>query len=332
MIIGSPGCLYLCCSSSSSPPEKKSVCVRWDRRSLLVCRGNWSQVCLNSFGKKKLWGNETAGPDPVQPGCRLLSAVFMASGPCFQPDALSWRKWAILGRWYMMQTSASIAGLSWRAIETFYCFSSGKKKKSQREVSVLNQPCWVISHKKWSSCLRLGMLHLFRYFSCHIDDLCWWFALLAPEVYKMQTCLCAWRQIETLIWSMESLPLSYSSHPYVLAVSRVLWTTEQIVGRFIGETVRQLGTHHKAKQMFRWLGKEVNGKERNDSGGWQGKRWCGRKGCRGMMEAEKNELIYWRKNSETSLAIPCQPLRWAKCFPLSLGHRSLFRLPYWFTH
>lgn len=110
-----------------------------------------------------------------------------------------------------MQTSASIAGMSWRAIERFYRCSSGKKKKkSQRGVSVLNQPCWVISHKKWSSCLRLGMLHLFRYFSCHIDDLSWWFAWLAPEVCKMQTCLWAWRQIETLIWSMEFLALPYS--------------------------------------------------------------------------------------------------------------------------
>lgn len=51
-----------------------------------------------------------------------------------------------------------------------------------------------------------------------------------------------------------SLSLSPSltpSHPYVRTVPGVLWTTEQIVGRFIGETVRQLGTHHKAKQMFR---------------------------------------------------------------------------------
>lgn len=54
------------------------------------------------------------------------------------------------------------------------------------------------------------MLHLLRHFSCRIDNLSWWFALLTPEVCKMQTCLCAWRQIETLIWSMESLPLSYS--------------------------------------------------------------------------------------------------------------------------
>lgn len=28
------------------------------------------------------------GPDPVQPGSRLLFAVFMESGPCFQPDVV----------------------------------------------------------------------------------------------------------------------------------------------------------------------------------------------------------------------------------------------------
>ncbi len=88
----------------------------------------------------------------------------------------------------MMQTSASVVAMSLRAIERFYHFSSGEKMKSQGEASVLNQPCAVISYKKKSSRLRLWMLRLFRYFSCHTDDLSWWFALLAPEVCKLQTC------------------------------------------------------------------------------------------------------------------------------------------------
>lgn len=100
----------------------------------------WTLLASRSF-----WGDETVGPDPVQPGCRLLSVVFMASGPCFQPDVTPWRKCAIWGRWYMMQTSASIVAMSSRAIERLYCFSSGKKMKSLREASMLNQPCMVIS-------------------------------------------------------------------------------------------------------------------------------------------------------------------------------------------
>lgn len=126
------------------------------------------------------------------------------------------------------------------------------------------------------------------------------------------------------------------SHPYVLAVPGVLWTTEQIAGRFIGETARQLGTHHKAKQMFRWLGEEVNGNERNSrewkqrEGGDVEERDAGR-----WWRQKKNELIRWCKNSEALLAIPCQCVRWAKYVPLSVGHRShglRFRLPYWITH
>lgn len=55
-----------------------------------------------------------------------------------------------------------------------------------------------------------------------------------------------------LIWWIQVPRLSRtSSRPYVLAVPEVLWTTEQIVGYFIGKTVQQLGTHRKAKQMFR---------------------------------------------------------------------------------
>lgn len=61
------------------PCRKKKECVLDEIGEVCSFAGeNWSQVCPNSFGKKKLWGNETAGPDPVQPGCRLLSAVVMA--------------------------------------------------------------------------------------------------------------------------------------------------------------------------------------------------------------------------------------------------------------
>lgn len=55
----------------------------------------------------------------------------------------------------------------------------------------------IISYTKWG-----GLFEARR-----TDDLRWWFAVLAPELCKIQTCLCAWRQIETLIWSLESLPL-----------------------------------------------------------------------------------------------------------------------------
>lgn len=64
--------------------------------------------------------------------------------------------------------------------------------------------------------------------------------------------LCARRHIATLIWWMQVPRLSLSSsRPYALAVPEVLWTTEQIVGYFIGKTGSQLGSHHKARQMFR---------------------------------------------------------------------------------
>ena len=124
-----------------------------------------------------------------------------------------------------------------------------------------------------------------------------------------------------------SLPLT-PSHPYVCAVPGVLWTTEQIVGRFIGETVRQLGTHHKAKQMFRWLGEEVNGKECSD----RGREVMWKKGMQRDDRGSRKKWIYWCKNPGTSLPIHCQPPRWAKRSPLSCGHRSLFQLPYWFAH
>lgn len=54
------------------PCRKKNQC---DRQSSLVCRVNWSQVCLNSFCEMKLWGYVTAGAILAQPGCRLLSAA-----------------------------------------------------------------------------------------------------------------------------------------------------------------------------------------------------------------------------------------------------------------
>lgn len=72
--------------------------------------------------------------------------------------------------------------------------------------------------------------------------------------------LCAWRQIAALIWWMRVSRLSLRfSRPYVLAVPEVLWTSEQIVGYFIGKTAIQPGARHKTKQMFRWLVEEVNG-------------------------------------------------------------------------
>lgn len=92
---------------------------------------------------------------------------------------------------------------------------------------------------------------------------------------------------------------------------------EQIVGRFIGETERQLGTHHTAKQMFRWLGEEANG----NGGGWEVMRKT-----ESVDGGRKNELIHRWKDSEASLAIPRQPARWAKCFPPSHGLRRRFCL------
>lgn len=82
---------------------------------------------------------------------------------------------------------------------------------------------------------------------------------VAGTRHHFNACLCAWRQIAKLIWWMQAPYLSLTfSRPYVLAVPEVLWTLEQIGGYFIGKTVRQLGAHHKAKQMFRWLVAEVN--------------------------------------------------------------------------
>lgn len=166
--------------------------------------------------------------------------------------------------------------------------------KSQRVASVLNQPCAVISYKERSSCLRLGMLRLFRYFSCHTDDLSRWFALLAPAVCKMQTCLCACRQIETLIWSMESLPLSRSLSSICSCGLRGIadhradcWPLH----RGNSETAGHPSQGQTDVQVTR-RGSEWERVERQGGRQREGGRWCGRKGCSGMMEAEKNELIH----------------------------------------
>lgn len=166
----------------------------------------------------------------------------------------------------------------------------GEKMKSQRETSVLNQPCMAISYKRKSSRLRLKMLHLFWYFSCHIDDLSWWFALLAPEVCKLRTCLCAWRQIETLIWSIESLPLPYPlssicscSLQGIMDHRADCWPLHRGNSETAGHP-----SQGQTDVQVTWRGREWKSEERQERGGGvtEGERWCGRKGCRGMMEAE----------------------------------------------
>lgn len=167
------------------------------------------------------------------------------------------------------------------------------------------------------------MLQVFRYFSCHIDDLSWWFAILTPEVCKIPTRLCAWRQIKTLIWSMESLPLSYSlssicscSLQGILNHRADCWPLHRGNSETAGHP-----SQGQTDVQVTWRGTEW-GKERREK---EGERWCGKNGSGGMIEAgEKKELKHWCKDLETSLAIPCQPQRWAKYFPLSLGRRSSF--------
>lgn len=166
------------------------------------------------------------------------------------------------------------------------------------------------------------MLHLFRNFSCQIDDLSWWFTILTPKVCKTQTCLCAWRQIETLIWSTESLPLSYSlssicscSLQGILDHRADCWPLRR------GKQWDSWAPITRPNRCSGDLERKWMGKERKET---EGERWCGRKGNRGMIEAGKNKLKHWCKNSETSLAILCQRWRWAEYFPLSLGHRSSF--------
>lgn len=170
-----------------------------DRQSSPVCRVNWSQVSLNSFGAMKLWGFVTAGAMLAQSCCRLLSAACIFS--------------------VILDATQEVSHLT----------NSGTTK-----------PMLNLSLKS------LGQLKLV--------------ASIAGSTRHFHTYLSAWRQIATLIWLILVPRFSLtSSRPYVLAVPGVSWTSEQIVGYFIGKTVRQLVTHHKAKQMFRWLVEEVNG-------------------------------------------------------------------------
>lgn len=82
-----------------------------------------------------------------------------------------------------------------------------EKEKSRREPSELSRPCILTMREAavWSQgCFT--SLDIF-----HVMEM-----TLAAGLHrwhprcKLQTCLCARRQIERLIWSLESLPLSYS--------------------------------------------------------------------------------------------------------------------------
>lgn len=120
------------------PSRKRQGCVRWYSGSLLVCRENWSLVCLDSFGTEKEtlrdWDSEA---DRVKPGCRLRSGVVS--------DQMPWSKLTIWGRWCTMEKLASIGAMSLNAIARLYYLSSGEQNKSQRELCVLNQTCRSIS-------------------------------------------------------------------------------------------------------------------------------------------------------------------------------------------
>lgn len=111
--------------------------------------------------------------------------------------------------------------------------------------------------------------------------------------------------------------LSFSltfSHPYVRAVPEVLWTTEQIVGYFIGKTVRQLATHHKAKQMCKWLVEEVNGNFFGSGKELEGARWQERKRCTGKRETSIHQYSKngRKKPLKSSFPITCLPFIMSK--------------------
>lgn len=149
------------------PLQKKRVCVRWDRRSLLVCRGKLIPSLPELFWHEETLRRRDSGG---QIRCNLASGCYQASGLLFSARRDAMEEMSYLKQ--VMQTSNCCNDIDSNWDILLFDF---RKKKSQGEASVLNQPCRVISYKKWNSCLRLAMLHLFRYFSRHIDDLSWWF-------------------------------------------------------------------------------------------------------------------------------------------------------------
>lgn len=153
----------------------------------------------------------------------------------------------------------------WIQSNAFYCFCGAKTEG--------NHKFRVIGDKQLKCFTCLG---IFILFFCLIQT-----TPVGGLQHWHLSCFCARRQIKTLTWLTVGSPSLKVFHIHMFpAVSGVLWTTEQIAGRFIGETVRQLGTHHIAKQMFRWLGEELERNGRRVGGDaeeevcwWGLKRW-----------------------------------------------------------
>lgn len=299
MIIGSPGCLYLCCSSSSSPLEKKE-CV-WDEIG---------EVCLfagktdpeSVFGKKETLKQWDSG---ARSGATWLqAAVCVESGPCFQP----WRKWAIWGRWYTMPQLFQSHWKQWRD----FIFRL-KNKYSQRE-AVLNKPCGGISDKNKAVVWGSRCFTYLDIFHVTVTTLAGALQSWHPRCVKCRpVCVPKGKQRHSSGW-MSLLLSPAPSHPYARAFSRVFWTTEQIVGRFIGGNSETAGRPSQGQTDVQVTWK----RKRKDRGREVGNR--------GMIEAAKNKLKHQCtvKKAQTSLTILCQCRRWAKYFPLSLGLGSSF--------